>query len=286
MGKALSGEAIEHYKREGYLFPVRVMSEDEAAFYRAKIEAFEAVGDGRPRIDSKYLKTSKMHLLFTWANALVRHPRILDVVEDLLGPDLLVWGNSCWIKEPRDPGFVSWHQDSTYWGLTPPEAVISVWLALTPATVENGAMRFVPRSHAFDQIPHKDTYAKDNMLSRGQVAQHDIDEARTVNVVLKPGEISLHHIRMLHASKPNTADERRIGFAARYIPPYVRQANTRESAKLVRGEDTHGYFDLEPDPAADLDPDAIAAHNAAVGQQGYGYAAGDPRREGKSLQVS
>lgn len=283
MGKALSADAIEHYKRDGYLFPVRVMSEDEAAFYRAKVEGF---GGNGGRIDTRYLKTSKMHLLFTWANALVRHPRILDMVEDLIGPNILVWGNSCWIKEPRDPGFVSWHQDSTYWGLTPPDSVISVWLALTPATIENGAMRFVPRSHTFDQIPHKDTYAKDNMLSRGQVAELDIDESKTVNVVLKPGEISLHHIRMLHASKPNTADYRRIGFACRYIPPHVRQVNVRESAKLVRGRDTHGYFDPEPDPVADLHPSAIAAHNAIVGQQGYLFEPNDPRREGKGVLIS
>src|SRR5687767_4698650 len=101
-------------------------------------------------------------------------------------------------------------------------------------------MRFVPRSHTFDQIPHNDTYAKDNMLSRGQVAEFDIEESKTVDVVLRPGEISLHYIRMLHVSKPNTADHRRIGFAARYIPPHVRQLNTRESAKLVRGRDSHG----------------------------------------------
>ena len=286
MGKALSPEAIQQYQRDGYLFPIRVMSEDEAAFYRTKIESFETPEGARARIDTRYLKTSKMHLLFTWANQLIRHPRILDVVEDLIGPNLLVWGNSCWIKEPRDPGFVSWHQDSTYWGLTPPDAVVSVWLALTPATVENGAMRFLPKSHMLDQVPHKDTYAKDNMLSRGQIADVDIDESKTVDVVLKPGEISLHHIRMLHASKPNTADSRRIGFACRYIPPHVQQMSGRESAKLVRGTDTYKHFDPEPDPTGDLDPQAIASHNAAVGKQGHVYADNDPRRDGKSLQIS
>ena len=263
MPKALTEAELERYRQDGYLFPIRVLSEDEAAHYRRKIEAFESDVDGRRRIDRRYLKTDKLHLLFTWANELVRHPKILDIAEDVVGLDLMCWGNSCWIKEPQDPGFVSWHQDSTYWGLEPPD-VVSVWLALADATVENGAMQFLPGSHLRDQIPHRVTDDADNLLSRGQVAEVDVDESQVVDAVLQAGEVSIHHIRLLHGSKPNVSDTRRIGFAIRYIPSHVRHRTVRDSVKLVRGEDRYGHFEMEPDPVADLDAAALASHNEAV----------------------
>lgn len=285
MPKALTAEQVERYHRDGFLFPVRVLSEAETARYRGKVEAYETVVDGTRRIGGRFPKSNKLHLVFTWANELVRHPGILDVVEDIIGPNLLVWGNSMWIKEAHDPSFVSWHQDSTYWGLEPLD-VVSVWLALTEATVDNGAMQFAPGSHAWGQLPHTDTTDKTNMLSRGQTADVAIDAAKVVDVVLRPGEISLHHIRMLHGSKANRSGGRRIGMPVRYIPPHVHQAEGRGSAKLVRGVDTHVHFDPEPDPKADLDAAAIAFHNAAEDRQGQFFKPGDPRRLEWRIPVS
>ena len=109
----------------------------------------------------------------------MRHPTILDAVEDVLGPNLLVWSTSFFIKEARDPAYVSWHQDATYWGLSAPD-VLTAWVAFTDATVENGAMRMVPGSHA-EQLEHRDTFAPHNLLSRGQEIAVEVDEARGVD---------------------------------------------------------------------------------------------------------
>ena len=188
---------------------------------------------------------------------------MLNAVEDIIGPDILCWTTNFFIKEARDPGFVSWHQDSTYWGLDPAD-VITAWVALTDAPVASGAMKFLPGSHTLDQVPHADTYHEHNLLTRGQEIAMEVDETQAVDVPLQAGEMSLHHVRLVHGSKPNTTDNRRIGLAVRYVPTYVRQVKLRDSAMLVRGEDRHGNFDLEPDPVADLDAAARAAHADAM----------------------
>ncbi len=269
MPKLLPPGAKEAFERRGYWFPVRVMPATEAATYRARLEAYERASGAPIASNMRH----KVHLLFTWANALVRHPRILDAVEDLIGPDILCWTTNFFIKEARDPAFVSWHQDSTYWGLEPHD-VVTAWLALTDAPVESGAMKFLPGSHKLDQIPHRDTFHKDNLLTRGQEVAVDVDERQAIDVPLMAGEISLHHIRLVHGSKPNTTASRRIGLAIRYIPTYVRQMKVADSAMLVRGVDRHRHFEPEPEPAADLDPAALAAHRRIMEKQIATYYSG------------
>jgi len=201
----------------------------------------------------------KPHLLFTWLADLVRHPAILDAVEDVLGPDLLCWNSSFFTKEARSPGYVSWHQDATYWGLSEPD-VTTAWVAFTDSTPENGNMRVIPGSHR-SPVPHVDTFHPDNLLSRGQEISVEVDESRATGIVLRAGEMSLHHVLIVHGSAGNASADRRIGFAIRYIPTRVRQtAGPRDSATLVRGEDRFGHFDLEPRPAVDLSPEMLAVH--------------------------
>ncbi|MGH6952657.1 MAG: phytanoyl-CoA dioxygenase family protein [Alphaproteobacteria bacterium] len=262
MPKTLSTKAVRHFERDGFYFPLRVMTRAEARTLRGHLERYEAEVGGPIHSNMRH----KVHLLFTWANALVRHPVILDAVEDLIGPNILCWTTNFFIKEANDPAFVSWHQDSTYWGLDPPE-VASAWVAFTDAPVESGAMKFIPGSHKWPQIPHRDTFDKDNLLSRGQEIEMAVNESEAVAVPLEAGEISLHHIRLAHGSEPNRTADRRIGLAIRYIPPHVRQVKGRDSSMLVRGADTHGHHDPEPDPKADLDRAALAAHKRAIEQQ-------------------
>src|SRR2546425_6545069 len=133
MSKTLSREAIERYRRDGFLFPVRVLSPAEAGRYRERLEAVERAQGGPLRGELRH----KTHLLFTWLDALVRHPVILDAVEDILGPNLMVWSSSFFIKEARDPAFVSWHQDATYWGLSEPD-VATTWVAFTDSSIVRG----------------------------------------------------------------------------------------------------------------------------------------------------
>jgi len=144
--------------------------------------------------------------------------------------------------------------------------VLTAWVAFTEATVENGAMRMVPGSHA-EQLAHRDTFAPHNLLSRGQEIAVDVDDSRGIDVLLRPGEMSLHHVRMVHGSPANRSADRRIGFAIRYLPTYVKQiAGERDSAMLVRGVDEHHHFDPEYPPAYDLAPEARAHHAAVVAQ--------------------
>jgi non-haem Fe2+, alpha-ketoglutarate-dependent halogenase len=255
MPKILTQQQIDQYWRDGCVFPVRVMSEADAAGLRARLEAFEKAAGGPLQGDLRH----KSHLLFSWLGDLVRQERIVDAIEDLYGPDLLCWTTNFFIKEARNPAFVSWHQDSTYWGLDRPD-VVTAWVAFTESNADNGAMSFIPGTHTSDQIPHRDTFAQNNLLTRGQEVAVEVDPAKAVTISLKPGEMSLHHVRLVHGSPPNPSADRRIGFAIRYIPTSVKQVAGEDSATLVRGVDAHRHFALEPRPARDMDPAFVALH--------------------------
>ncbi|MBS0662425.1 MAG: phytanoyl-CoA dioxygenase family protein [Verrucomicrobia bacterium] len=256
MPKVLTSAQVEQFRRDGYVHPIRLMSEAQAGELRARLEAYEASTGGPLQGDLRH----KAHLVFAWLADLVHHDVVVSAVEDLYGPDLFCWSSTFFIKEPRNPSFVSWHQDSTYWGLNRAD-VVTAWIALSPSTKANGAMEVIPGTHTLDQIPHRDTFAKDNMLTRGQEVAVEVDASKAVTIELQPGEMSLHHVLLVHGSAPNPSPVRRVGFAARYIPTSVRQlAAERDSATLVRGRDAYGHFEHEPRPARDLDPACLALH--------------------------
>jgi non-haem Fe2+, alpha-ketoglutarate-dependent halogenase len=258
----LSQQQVADYQRDGCVFPVRVLSAAQAAHYRHCLEQHEAIA-GQPLQGNLRHKT---HLLFTWADELVHNAEILDAVSDVIGPDILCWTTNFFIKESSSEGFVSWHQDSTYWGLDPDD-VVTAWVAFTDATPENGYMQFIPGTHKVEQLPHLDTFHRDNLLSRGQEIAVEVDTSKAVGIALRAGEMSLHHIKLVHGSEPNRSADRRIGLAIRYIPTYVRQTKVRDSAMLVRGVDKYHHFDDEPRPVADLDEAALAAHADSVSRQ-------------------
>lgn len=256
MPKSLSTEKVEQYGRDGFLCPVDVLSADEAAQYRQRFEAYEAANDGWYELSMG----QKLYLLQTWVAELASHPKVLDAVEDVLGPNLMVWGSSLFIKEPGGGTYVSWHQDSTYWGLSKPN-VLTAWIALSPATVESGCMKMVPGTHKWDQLAHVDTLDEKNLLTRGQEVAVEVNDADGVMVELMPGQMSLHDVRIVHGSDPNLSTDRRIGVAVRYITPDVSQVNAEnDSAWLVRGIDTHGNFIHETPPKADMDAEALIEH--------------------------
>jgi ectoine hydroxylase-related dioxygenase (phytanoyl-CoA dioxygenase family) len=262
MSKILSDSALKDYQRDGYYFPVPALSQSEVAHYRDCLEKHEAK-IGEP-LQGNF--RHKAHLLFTWVDELVHHPKILDAAEDVLGPNLLCWTTNFFIKEANSPGFVSWHQDAFYWGLNK-DAVMTAWVALSPANLQSGCMKFVPGSQTQSHMEHVDTFHKDNLLSRGQEIAVKVDSEHTVDCILNPGEMSLHHVKVVHGSEPNRSNDRRIGLAIRYIPTDVKQLKVRDSATLVRGVDREGNFDHEPRPKRDLDDAALAAHADAVGRQ-------------------
>jgi ectoine hydroxylase-related dioxygenase (phytanoyl-CoA dioxygenase family) len=239
----------------GCVGPIRVMTRDEAAALLARLDAVteeDVAAVTHPWIYKSYL-------LFTWMDALVRDQRILQHVERIVGPDILVMSADIWRKVPGETRHVSWHQDAGYWYLEPCD-IVTAWVALTEATAANGCMRFALGTHRLDLVEHDNTYAADNMLSHGQTVKLDMDAWVKVDDVLEPGEMSLHHALLAHASGPNLTDKPRVGICIRYLPGAVRTTGGPPvSAMLVRGRHT-GNLILEDPPVDDLSAEAIAQH--------------------------
>ena len=258
--KSLTPAIVRQYEHRGFYAPIPVMSPEEQ-----RDPPPAGILRGRARVLQGRLR-HKSHLLFTWLDDLIRHPAILDAVEDVIGPDILCWGTTFFTKEARNPAFVSWHQDSTYWGLEPAD-IITAWVALSDSNAANGAMRVIPGTHKMDQVAHRDTFPADNLLSRGQEIAVEVDEREAAMLELRAGEMSLHHVRLIHGSDPNPSDHRRIGFAIRYIPTYVRQSvGGTDHATLVRGTDRYHNFAPEQPPEFDMAPDAVAFHATVTGR--------------------
>lgn len=258
----LTPEQIEHYARNGFVHPVRVMSEADAFALRERIEAFEAA-QGRPLHGTQ---NTKCGLRFPWVYDLVSRTEVLDAVEDLIGPNILMYQNGAWFKQPESNAYVSWHQDATYYGMDPLD-LVTCWVALSPATLETGCMQVMPGSHKFGQLPvDYSEVSPDNLLSSGQNSRYPIDESKTVAMELRPGEMSMHHVSLVHSSRPNRGNERRMGFSIAYMAPHVRQTTDRRaSAMLMRGEDRFGHYPLdEVPPVAADDPATIERHARAV----------------------
>jgi ectoine hydroxylase-related dioxygenase (phytanoyl-CoA dioxygenase family) len=201
-------------------------------------------------------------------HGLARHPAILDAVEDLIGPDILVYTSTWFIKEPASTAIAAWHQDATYFGLRP-YVHVTAWLALTDATAENGCMEFLPGSHRGGRRPHRVGAVAGSVNRAGQAVVGEVDDTAAVLAPLRAGEFSLHHTLCLHRSQPNRSPGRRIGLAISYVPTHAQHLGVRHKtpAMLIRGVDTFGHFALEPAPAGDLDESARAAY--ARSYEGY-----------------
>jgi Phytanoyl-CoA dioxygenase (PhyH) len=255
----LSAEQVAQFHRDGYVFPVPVMSPQEASGLRRRLEAFEATQGGRLEATQR----SRSHLLFKWLDDLIRDPRILDPIEQLIGPDVLCWSTIFWIKDAGSKSFVSWHQDNTYWGLSS-RKVVTAWFAISEASLQAGCMKVMPGSHLGHTLVHEDTYDADNMLTRGQTIS-SIDETRAVSMPLHAGEMSLHNYCLAHGSGPNLSADRRIGVSMHFMPPETRQVvGAWDCAARVRGNDHHGNFAPTPVPTRDFDPEAVAFHARAA----------------------
>jgi ectoine hydroxylase-related dioxygenase (phytanoyl-CoA dioxygenase family) len=268
---------VDHYRSEGYLPGRPMLSAEEVDRFRDDCLRTCAkpieLGDQNPYSLKRHASNRvKPYLLFPWAADLTRHPRILDMVEAVIGPDILVFHTTVWIKEPHSRNYVPWHQDATYFGLAPFEHV-TAWVALTPSRPENGCVRVIPGSHRNGQLAHFDDHGDAfTMLSRGQKLADHILEENAIDLVLEAGDVSLHHTLAAHSSGPNQSDDWRIGIGISYIPTSVRHVGpTRLSASLVRGTDRFGHFDHEPPPKAELDAAALAVH--ADSQSRYWQAA-------------
>ncbi|MCY3981931.1 MAG: phytanoyl-CoA dioxygenase family protein [Alphaproteobacteria bacterium] len=239
------------YARDGFVFPLDIMTRAGAEALRADLEQGEAELAGDPQ-RLGLLRGFPARVLPSF-DRLVRHPKMVEAARAVLGSDVMVWGSGLFIKEANAPSYVSWHQDLTYWGLDKAEET-TIWVALSPTTEASGCMRFIPGSHREQILPHADSFAADNLLTRGQEIQVEVDEDAAVDIVLQPGQASLHHGHLFHASGPNTTGDRRIGAAIRYIAPSMRARSGPETeVMLIAGEDHFGHFTIVPPPARRMD---------------------------------
>jgi hypothetical protein len=257
MPKVLTQQQINQYHKQGFISPIDVLSEDEALSYKERLEAAEREYPDDFNLENR----NNAHLSLTCLDELVHHPVIVDAVEDLIGPDISLCASVLFIKELESAGFVSWHQDATYMGFIPHDFV-TPWLALTPSNRVNGCMSMIPGSHIDHIRKHSDTFDEDNILTRGQVV-YDVDESTSVDLILRAGQMSLHHAEVIHGSQPNLSDERRIGFAIQsYMPPNVRQTAGKDYRLHIRG---NNYFENNIElrrPQFDMEKRSVADRKA------------------------
>ena len=258
MPKRLSAEQVAQYRDEGFCFPVPVLTPEEVRTFRGDLERYEKEA-GQP-LD--FPEKSKPHLLFDWADQVAHHPAVLDAVEDLIGPDILLYHITLWTKEAGAPSYVLWHQDGAYFFLDPAEQV-TAWVALSDAPVESGCIRVLPGTHKGDWLPHFDDEGPNNMIKRGQgIAGFDGETG--VPMPLKAGQMSLHHTKVIHASSGNNHNDRRIGVGLSYIPATVKPfGEPQPTALCVRGRD-FGHFIPEYRLAEPETDAARQAHGEAV----------------------
>jgi len=227
---------IDLFEQQGVVFPIRVLSDQEVSQFRDKLET--VAGDNPRRMD-------QLHMRYEWAYRLASHENVLDAVEKLIGPEILIDGNLVFYKPPHDEGYASWHQDSVYsgWHLTPS---VSAWIALTVSEPANGCMRVIPGSHKQGVLEHENVQDPNLLNKRGERLRMDVDESQAVDVVLKPGEMSLHHTNIVHGSNPNTSDGPRIGFIVRFVTNLT--TNRDRQVMRVRGNADCSHLRLVEPP--------------------------------------
>lgn len=259
MPKVLTDDQIAFYRDNGYLAPFDGVDAADAAAMCDDLDVFER--DEGMRASEIVVKG---HLCFRRSYEFSRHPKILDVVEDLIGPNIYALSSRFWMKPGQDGSYVSWHQDSAYFGLEPNE-LVTVWLALTDSTRENGCVRVIPGTHHGEIYSHTETYDEKNLLARGQSID-EIDDRTAVDLELKAGQFSCHHERIVHGSDANDTDAMRVGVAVFYFPAHVKSTLGRRPADLVRGVDESGHWDADPAPTEDRDA-RVLAHVREAGER-------------------
>lgn len=254
MNLRLSRQQLNQYDRDGVFFPLKVLSAEEVSFFRNELESIanNCEENSLKRFDS-------LHLFFDWAHRLVTQEALLDAIEDVLGDDILVYGTLVFNKPPQDSSYASWHQDSVYSGLhlTPST---SAWIALTPSHQANGCMRVIPGSHKLGLLNHVNVRDPNMLNRRGERIDIPMDESQVVDVVLRPGEMSLHHSTLVHGSSPNRSDEPRIGFIVRFVTS--RFTNRDWPLLRVRGEADCSHLKLVEQPGEKDRQSAFAAWQA------------------------
>jgi non-haem Fe2+, alpha-ketoglutarate-dependent halogenase len=256
MPKTLTPDQIRAYHREGVLFPLPALTKQEVAYFRSLHDELDRCLGPNP---TSYEK-GECHLYFKWACDLATHPKVLDAVEDIIGPDILIHSSTVFTKYANDKKFISWHQDSHYWRLSEPR-LVSAWIALTDSNIGNGCLRVLPGTHT-RRFEHFEYREENNMLGKGLTVSESLDVKMAVDILLQAGEMSLHHANIIHGSKPNTSPGPRIGFAVRYVSTGVKQERGHHEVILARGEDKYHHYKLQDKPTAGIEQGLIAKRDS------------------------
>lgn len=260
MSYASSSSLKTLFDNDGFFSPVTVMSQDRAADTLKRLDVVQQ----KTRQHFGQSHRFKLHLLEKWLFDIVTDPIILNTVEQIIGPDILCWSSDVFSKPSHTASFVSLHQDTTYAGLSPHDAIVNVWLALTPSTTQSGCLQVIPGSHKLGQLNHTQTNNEDNLLFFGQTVELQNSQEKAIDMNLLPGQASLHHMAVVHGSQPNKSDLPRTGLVLRYISPSVVQSKAQDSATLVRGADRYNHFIHEQAPVNDWSDAAIRNFEQAL----------------------
>jgi len=243
----LSPEQIKKYQDKGYLSPIEALTKDEANEVKEEIEFIEKKWPN----ELKGLGRNYVHLISPIFDKVVHNSKILDTVEDIIGKNILVGGTTLFIKDPDKKGFVSFHQDAKYIGFEPHNWV-TAWLAITDSNEENGCMRMYSGTHKEDLKVHNEKFNDGNLLTRGQTVEN-VPIEKTEPVILKAGQMSLHHPKIVHGSGINRSDKRRIGFVIQsYIGTNVEQVIGKVYVQQARGEDAFNYHNHVERPTSTM----------------------------------
>ena len=233
---SLTPKQLKQYEDDGYVSPIEALSKDEAKEIREEIENIEKKWPSE--LDG--LGRNYIHFISPVFDRVCHNPKILDAVESIIGKNILICGTTLFVKNPNEEGFVSFHQDAKYIGLEPYNWV-TAWVAITDANEKNGCMKMWAGSHKEDLKYHNQKFDENNLLTRGQTVEN-VPISETKPVVLKAGQMSLHHPKIVHGSEINKSKDRRIGFVIQsYIGTNVDQVLGKMYVQLARGEDSFKY---------------------------------------------
>lgn len=210
----LNSSEIGRYQRDGFLSRLGLLSKNQAADCRRNFGQIERASSGT------LVRFDWAHLFFAWAYELSTHPDLLDTVESLLGPEIVIWGSLITNKPPRSEYHFAWHQDSAFCKFIGSAPALTAWIALTESTLENGCLKVLPESQRSD-LAHAADDSEFNILRQNQSVTAPVDLTKSENIVLRAGEMSIQDMALLHTSNANQSDSPRIGFIVRFSTPEV-----------------------------------------------------------------
>ncbi len=260
----------EEFEQHGFISEIDVLPLERAKYYSEKCKNFIDSYSSHPSYSEwTYYRTE---LILKWVSELASEESLLDIVEELIGPNILLWNAFLPAKPPGTEAYFGWHQDATYWPVTPTNQIVSAWVALSPVNQLCGGMQMARGSHLLGQLPHETTYDDSSMLKRGQQITTPINESEVSDIDLQPGQASFHHTLTLHRSGPNNSDIWRLGVGLNYVSAQVGPLpGYEDSAMPLRGDVEDSRFTFTKPPVSDLDAIALKSYEAALRRQSKRY---------------